>query len=149
MKSKRLQMIVELIGRYSISTQEELLEHLKNAGFNVTQATISRDIRELRLIKVVDKDHKMRYIMSNSADDGNEAKFKTIFRESVISVTAARNIVVIKSYIGMANATCAAFDANHFDFVIGTLAGDDTVLVIMDSDENAKKLVEILKEALR
>lgn len=147
MKAKRLQMIIELVNRYAITTQDELQQHLKTAGFNVTQATISRDIRELRLVKVVDRDQNLRYAVSG-VDDANETRFETIFRESVISVAAARNILVIKSYIGMANAACAAFDANHFPHVVGTLAGDDTVLVIMDEDEHAAQLLLDLNEKL-
>lgn len=148
MRSKRLQLIVELVNNNKIATQEELQTRLKAAGYDVTQATVSRDISLLKLKKVNDKTHGYHYI-TQGVGDTPEARFKMVFADSVINITPAKNIIVIKTYYGLANSACAAFDGRHFKNVVGTLAGDDTVLVVLDSDEHAEQLVQQLKEELQ
>lgn len=145
MKNNRLKTISELIKTRAINTQEELLACLKEKGFNVTQATISRDIKELRLSKVTLSDGTTKYtIPVESKNDEFTEKFKTIFRESVISVKDAGNIVVIKCYNGLGNAACAALDSMNFEHLVGTIAGDDTIFGATESPEDAKLLVSKL-----
>lgn len=144
MKKRRLQAILTLIKEHAVSTQEELLELLQRDGFDVTQATVSRDIKELRLIKTTDASGVYRY---KQLEDGQAAvpKFAGIFADSVISVVSAVNDVVVRCYAGMANAACAAIDSMEFPEVVGTLAGDDTIFIIAKSEQAAKSLVRKLE----
>ena len=147
MKSNRHTKILELISDKSIDTQEGLLEELKKAGFDVTQATVSRDIRELGIHKVRSDNGRYRYVSMQIKQNANmSGKFATIFTESVKSVDFAQNIVVVKCYTGMANAACATFDAAEFTDVVGTLSGDDTFFVVARSTESAAQLTEKLKK---
>lgn len=130
MKSTRHNKILELINKYPITTQEELIQYLRDDGYDVTQSTISRDIKQLRLTKTLLADGKYRYQASPSADKGAKNNFASIFSSSVISVESAMNIVVIKTFSGMAQAACTALDMMSFDPIIGTLAGEDTILVV-------------------
>lgn len=145
MKKRRLQAILTLIKEHAVSTQEELLELLQRDGFDVTQATVSRDIKELRLIKTADASGVYRY---KQLEDGQAAapKFAGIFADSVISVVSAVNDVVVRCYAGMANAACAAIDSMEFPEVVGTLAGDDTIFIIAKSEQAAKSLVRKLEQ---
>ncbi len=145
MKTKRLQLICDLIKKYSITTQEELLDYLKKSGFEVTQATVSRDIRELRLIKTLDKQGCYRYTLSEDNSGKLEAKYRTIVRESVVSAGRANNIVMIKCYVGMGNAACAALDTMTFENIVGTLAGDDTILALFKDDSGAEMMMNTLQ----
>ena len=124
MKNARHSKILELIGQNSIDKQEELLAHLRRSGFEVTQATVSRDIRELGLVKA-----------------HSPSRFETIFRESVLKADFAGHFVLVKCYTGMANAACEVFDAMVWNDVVGTLSGDDTFLVLMRSEDAARTLV--------
>lgn len=134
-----------LIKEHAVSTQEELLELLQRDGFDVTQATVSRDIKELRLIKTADASGVYRY---KQLEDGQAAapKFAGIFADSVVSVVSAVNDVVVRCYAGMANAACAAIDSMEFPEVVGTLAGDDTIFIIAKSEQAAKSLVRKLEQ---
>ena len=150
MKASRLRVISKLIAENPIATQEELLSHLREQGFAVTQATVSRDIKELRLIKVTDADGRTRYASpGESGFSEHSDKFNTIFRESVISVKTAVNIVVIKCYTGMGNAACAALDAIGFEHIVGTIAGDDTIFAAVESAQDAKELVRNLNAIIQ
>ena len=147
MKSGRHSKIIELISEQAIDTQEGLLEQLKLSGFDVTQATVSRDIRELGIHKVRSENGRYRYVSMQFKQNVNmSGKFSTIFSESVKSVEYAQNIVVIKCFSGMANAACATFDAAEFPEVVGTLSGDDTFFVVARSTESASQLTEKLKK---
>ncbi|MEG2038934.1 MAG: arginine repressor [Oscillospiraceae bacterium] len=149
MKSKRHAKILELITQKPIDTQEELLTQLNIAGFTVTQATVSRDIKELRLVKKLSSEGQYRYATAHSDDKYNISfKFHAIFTESVNSVDLAQNIVVVKCYTGMANAACAAMDSMEWQGIVGTLAGDDTIMVVMRNEDSALALVEQLKKLL-
>ena len=149
MKSKRHAKILDLIAGSSIDTQESLLENLRDCGFNMTQATISRDIRELGIHKVRTDDGKYRYVSMRMKQSASIAeKFSMIFFESARSVDHAQNIVVIKCHPGMANAACAMFDAAQFDDVVGTLSGDDTFLVVSRTIETAEKISEHLQKLI-
>jgi len=148
-KSKRHSKILELIMEYPIDTQEELLSKLNQCGFNVTQATVSRDIKELRLIKNLDADGNYRYSTgARKSEDDMALKFDSIFTQSVYSIDFAGNMVVIKCYTGMANAACAALDSIHWKGVVGTLAGDDTIFVVMRNQESSVEFVEKMKKLL-
>ena len=148
MKTKRHAKILELITEYKIDTQEELQDRLNHEGFSVTQATVSRDIKELRLIKTLCTDGTYRYTIHNekSSQPDLSFKFHAIFSEAVNSVAYAQNLVVVKCYTGMANAACAALDSIHWDGLIGTIAGDDTILLVMKDETYAKNITEELNK---
>ena len=142
MKNARHSKILELIGQHSIDKQEELLAHLRRSGFEVTQATVSRDIRELCLVKAATTEG-YRYVSSRneSFNPKTQGRFETIFHESVLEVDYAGHVVLVKCYSGMANAACEVFDAMVWNDVVGTLSGDDTFLVLMRSEDAARTLV--------
>lgn len=149
MKFNRHSKILELISRESIDTQEGLLIRLRESGFDVTQATVSRDIRELGIHKVRAENGKYHYVsMQSKQGSGMSGKFVTIFSESVRNIDFAQNIVVIKCFTGMANAACATFDAAEFADVVGTLSGDDTFLVVTRSEEGAREITDRLHKLL-
>ncbi len=148
MKSTRHNKILELINKYPITTQEELIEYLRSDGYDVTQSTVSRDIKQLRLTKTLLPDGKYRYQASSSSEKGAKNNFHTLFSSSVVSIETAMNIVVIKTFSGMAQAACAALDMMSFSPVVGTLAGEDTVMVICKTPEAAESCAEEFKQYL-
>lgn len=148
MKKKRLELILKTIETSEISTQEELLEALKEHGLDVTQATISRDIKELGLIKSLGKGGKYRYSVPQTVVAEASKNFHNIIAPSVLWVDYALNTAVVKCYAGMAQAVCAAMDTMHFDGVVGTLAGDDTIFVLCRSEELAKDLTKTFTEMI-
>lgn len=148
MKQSRHDRILELIAENDVGTQEELLELLRTSGFNVTQATVSRDIKELRLVKTLSGNGEYIYTVSKSDRDNLSSKFDTLLSESAIKVDYVLNQIIIKCYSGLANAVCAALDSQHFDGLVGTVAGDDTILLIMRSEQQAHSLYNILQKKL-
>ena len=149
MKGNRHAKILELISAESIDTQEGLLVRLKASGFDVTQATVSRDIRELGLHKVRDDGGKYRYVSTRSRQGVNMSnKLATIFTESVIKLDCAQNIVVGTCFTGTASAACASLDAAELSDVVGTLAGDDTFIIVTRDAEGARTLTERLQKLL-
>ena len=148
MKTTRHNKILELINKFQITTQEELIEHLRAEGYEVTQSTVSRDIKQLRLTKTLMPDGKYRYQALPSSEKGAKNNFHTIFSSSVISIEDAMNIVVIKTFSGMAQAACAALDMMSFDSVVGTLAGEDTIIVVCKTAEHAKDCAAELENYL-
>ena len=143
MKFQRQTKILELIEKEPLETQEELSARLREAGFDTTQATVSRDIKELRLIKVMTADGTYRYATAAAEQEGGmQTRVRRIFRESVTSVAVAQNIVVIKTLPGLASAAGYAIDAMREPTVIGTLAGDDTVFCVMRDNEAAAEFRE-------
>ncbi|MBE6838073.1 MAG: hypothetical protein E7507_00835 [Ruminococcus sp.] len=148
MKKARLAKMLELIEEYEIDTQEAMLSYLQSYGFNVTQATVSRDIRELKLSKVLTESGKHKYI-AVPVDSNKQERLDSIFRSSVISVDYAVNTVVIKCDAGMAQAACASFDAMNYDGVMGSLAGDDTIFVLTKSEQCASELVKNLSRNIK
>ena len=149
MKRKRHALILELIQQYEITTQDELLAKLRENGFEVTQATVSRDIKELRLVKAMSPSGQYRYMAGAAQGDEYLAKFYTIFSGSVISVDYAGNTCVVKCYAGRAQAACAAIDAMHFEGIVGTLAGDDTIFVLCRTPELTQQLKSSLDKMLQ
>ena len=127
-------------------TQEELAERLKQAGYKVTQATVSRDIRELKLTKIAMDNGKQKYAVITDADSGMMEKYARVLREGFISMDLAKNIVVIKTVSGMAGAVCAAIDAMKFQEMVGSIAGDDTIICIIRDDEEAVKIMKKLRK---
>ncbi len=149
MKSVRQAKILELIKQYNVETQEDLQARLKEIGFNVTQATVSRDIRELGIIKSEGSDGVYKYreaIVKEHIEISS--KFSLILRQAVRSVAYANNLVVVKTYTGMGSAAGAAVDSMELDGVIGTLAGDDTLLIIAQDNPLAQEITEILRQLI-
>ena len=137
MKTKRQAKIMEIISNKNVETQEQLLQELQNAGFRSTQATISRDIKELRIIKELTSFGTYRYTTSVGESAGTfSSKLNTIFRECITSFDYAQNMVVIRTLPGLASAAASAIDAMGMSVVVGTIAGDDTVFIVM-RDNNA------------
>jgi len=150
MKNERQAKILEIIAQEPIDTQEQLQERLQTQGITCTQATISRDIKQLHLIKEPVGQGRYRYTVSSQRNKLNVAdKLRTIFRESIISVDSAQNIVVIKTMAGLANAAAAAMDGMSISGMVGTLAGDDTALLVMKDAEMAKGFCEDIHEMLK
>lgn len=149
MKTKRHAKILELIRGQAIDTQEELLRLLRQDGFDVTQATVSRDIRELRLIKTLGSDGRYRYSTVQMEHGTLSAKFHSLFADTVVGVDYAQNIVVVRCLSGMAQAACAAMDSLHWDNVVGTLGGEDTFICILKTEEQAVGLVAELKKMMK
>ena len=150
MKSKRHEKILELIRDNDIETQEQLLQQLQECGFNTTQATISRDIKELRIVKELTSLGTYRYcVPEKDAPPALSDRLNNIFRECVISVDYAENLVVIHTLPGMANAAASALDAMRSGAVLGTLAGDDTVVVVMREGHAAAAFSGEIKAVIR
>ena len=146
MKTTRHNKILELINKYPITTQEELIDYLRAEGYEVTQSTVSRDIKQLRLTKTLLADGKYRYQASPAAEKGAKNNFGTIFSSSVVSVESAMNIVVIKTFSGMAQAACAALDMMSFSEVLGTVAGEDTIIAVCIDEKSAAEFRDDLRK---
>ena len=145
MKFKRQAAILDIITSNEIKTQEELSTHLRDRGYTATQATISRDIKELRLIKVASHSGGYQYSTPDQSSTATDmTRLKNIFRECVVKVDRAQNLVVLKTLVGMANAAAAAIDAMKIRDIVGTLAGDDNILVILRTNEDADRFCEMV-----
>ena len=150
MKNERQSKILEIIESEPIDTQEQLQQRLQAQGITCTQATISRDIKQLHLVKEPMGQGRYRYAVSVQRSRLNVAdKLRTIFRESIVSVDSAQNIVVIKTMSGLANAAGAALDSMDISSIVGSLAGDDTAILIMRDAESARVLCEEIHEMLK
>lgn len=146
-KNARQEAILNLIENENIATQNDLSKRLEEEGFAVTQATVSRDIRELRLVKVADPAGNYRYAVGKPKEMYQAShKFYSIFLASVYKVDYANNLVVIRCYTGMAQAVCATMDSLEWQGVVGTVSGDDTILVITRDEQTAAELVKTLRE---
>lgn len=148
-KYTRQTKILELISKKEVETQEELAEGLKAMGIDVTQATISRDIKELRLVKVMAKSGKYKYATIGQSQEGVTDRLNKIFENSVVSIDNAMNIVVIKTIPGAAQICASAIDYMGVDNIVGTLAGDDTVFVAIRSLEDIDYVLEEFKKNIR
>ncbi len=147
MKLERHSKIVELIGKYEIDTQEELAERLREAGFTVTQATVSRDIRELKLTKVSMDNGRQRYTVMQS-QDSHADKYIRILQDGFLSMDRAQNILVIKTVGGMAMAVAASLDAMRMHELVGCIAGDDTVMCAVRTIEDTINLMERIRKMI-
>lgn len=149
MKYSRQAKILEIIEKYVIETQEELAEKLKEMGMDVTQATVSRDIKELRLIKVMTEDGKYRYAPFSKSESMVSSKLLTILSESFVSCDYANNIVIIKTLPGMAQAAASAIDSLKWNDIVGTIAGDDTIMIVCRAEKMAEELVDKFNKIIR
>ncbi len=145
MKLNRHQKILELIKLFPINTQEELLEKLRAEGYNVTQSTVSRDIKSLRLQKALSSEGKYRYTAPSIPNADLKSSYSGILSSALVSVDSAKNIVVVKTHSGMASAACAAIDSMEFVGVVGSLAGDDTIFIACAEDNFADELTHKLR----
>ncbi|MBQ1802586.1 arginine repressor [Lachnobacterium bovis] len=146
MKTKRQTKIIELIKKNDICTQEELSDFLIKEGYKVTQATVSRDIRELKLTKIQTVSGKQKYVAFSEKNEGMLEKYHRVFRDGFVSMDLAQNILVIKTVSGMANAVCAAIDAMDFSEIVGSIAGDDTIMCAVRTTVDAEALIKKLRK---
>ena len=142
MKVNRHAKIIELINMYQIETQEELATYLNQEGFKVTQATVSRDIRDLKLTKIPAEDGKQRYAVHQNVGSTMNDKYIRVLRDGYVSMDMAQNILVVKTVAGMAMAVAAAIDAMQWNEVVGTIAGDDTIMCAIRTDEDTIKVMD-------
>lgn len=146
MKSSRQNKIVEIIRKYHVETQEELADYLQKAGFAVTQATVSRDIRELKLTKVPTETGKSKYAIHQETAATPNDKLVRVLRDAFLSMDRAQNILVIKTVSGMAMAAATALDSLHLDAVVGCIAGDDTIFCAIRTDEQTEEVMKTLSD---
>lgn len=148
MKVGRQSKIIELINKYDIETQEELADRLNQSGFNVTQATVSRDIRELKLTKASIDGNRQKYIVLNKQEVPLYEKYVRILKDGFVSMDRAQNILVIKTVSGMAMAVAAALDALHIHGIVGSIAGDDTIMCAVRDKEEVLLVMELLNKLM-
>ena len=150
MKTRRQSKILELIQKNDIETQEELSAYLVKEGYKVTQATVSRDIREMKLTKVALSNGRQKYVALNDAREDMSEKYVRVFRDGFVSMDMAQNILVIKTVSGMTSAVCAAIDAMQIHEIVGSIAGDDTIMcairTVDDTVSIMKKLRKIVEQ---
>ena len=146
MKVSRHAKIIEVISQYNIETQEELAERLNASGFKVTQATVSRDIRDLKLTKVSVDGGRQKYIIHRQEEEGMSEKYVRVLRDGYVSMDMAQNILVIKTVSGMAMAVAAAVDAMKWNEVVGCIAGDDTIMCAVRSVEETAAVMEKIRK---
>lgn len=149
MKTKRQRKIIELTTNYDIETQEELAAKLVENGFNVTQATISRDIRELNLTKIATKGGKQKYAVQSSSDVVSNSKYMRVLNDGIITMDTAGNILVVKTVSGMAMAVAAALDAMQIKEILGCIAGDDTIMCVVKHAEETDRVKEHIESFIR
>ena len=142
MKKNRHRQIVEIINKYDVETQEDLARYLRENGFEVTQATVSRDIRELKLTKVSNGRGKQRYIVLNQSNAHMEDRFIRVLMEGFVSMDMAQNILVVKTVSGMAMAVAMALDSMKFSEIVGCIAGDDTIMVAVRTTQETEQLMD-------
>ena len=148
MRISRQNKILELIENYEIETQDKLVSMLRDFGYDVTQATISRDIKELQLIKILSSSGKYKYAAATGDEGFMANRFSNIYRETVKSTAYSGNIVLLKTLSGCANAAAEALDSMGIPHVIGSVAGDNTIMFVTDDPENSPKVVEFLNDML-
>lgn len=146
MKTRRQAKILELIQQNNVETQEELSAYLEREGYQVTQATVSRDIRELKLTKIATDNGRQKYAVIADADIGMLEKYARVLHEGYVSMDIAQNILVIKTVSGMASAVCAAIDAMKMNEVVGSIAGDDTLICIIRTNDDAVMTMKKLRK---
>lgn len=148
MKIARHAEIIKLINQYEIETQEELAARLNENGFSVTQATVSRDIRQLNLTKMPSENGKFRYVLMQKQDQNISEKYARVLKDAVISMDVASNILVVKTVSGMAMAAAAALDELNWKEIVGCIAGDNTIMCAVRSSQEAVQVLEKLRKLL-
>ncbi len=149
MKKERQNAIIAIISQMNIETQEELTAELVRRGFAVTQSTVSRDIKELKIVKISFDGDRYKYSVKTSDPADSGAKYRTILSETVVSVQYAGNLMVIKTYPGMANAAAAAIDTICQNEILGSIAGDDTIIAVLHTEQEASEMQQKLSGMLR
>ena len=149
MKTARHAKIIEIINKNNIETQEELAKALNEAGFNVTQATVSRDIRELKLMKVSENGERQRYVVFQNKDNWESDKYIPVLRDGFVSMDMAQNLLVIKTVSGMAMAVAAALDALKWNEIVGCIAGDDTVMCAIRTVDDTLLIMDKISKILQ
>ena len=149
MKGNRHQKIIELIDNYEIETQEELADRLCKEGFQVTQATVSRDIRALKLSKVSCGNGRQKYVPTKQEESHLNDKYIRVLKDGFVSMDKAQNILVIKTVAGMAMAVAAAVDAMEMNEIVGSIAGDDTIMVAVRTVEDTQTVMEKIEEMVK
>lgn len=147
MKSSRHMAILKIIKENDVETQYDLARLLQENGYNVTQATVSRDIKLLNLIKV-SENGRQKYVVYANEENGNNGKYNTILKEGFVSMDMAQNILVIKTVSGMAMAVAAALDAMNFHELVGTIAGDDTIMCVIRTIEDTRLIMDKIQKLL-
>ena len=149
MKSERHAMILNLIETTNVETQEELADMLKQRGICVTQATVSRDIKELRLIKVLAENGGYKYATVDKAEAGMKERFVRIFGDSVVGINTSANLVIVKTLSGSANAAAEAVDSMHWNDIVGTMAGDNTIFIAARDEKAVPDIVKRLSALIK
>lgn len=148
MKSKRQSKILELIRNYNIETQEELQAYLVREGYEVTQATVSRDIRDMKLTKISTDDGKQKYVVLSDKTENLSEKYVRVLKDGFVSMDMAQNILVIKTVSGMAGAVCASIDAMNLHEIVGSIAGDDTIMCAIRTTEDTISIMKKLRRII-
>ncbi len=149
MRYSRQNKIIEIINNYEVDTQEKLASLLKEEGYEVTQATISRDIKELQLVKTLSANGKYKYAVNKSSDLPLTDRFVKIFRQTVVSVDSAENLIIVKTLSGCANAAGEAIDTSNMAHIKGSIAGDNTLLIIVDEKANVPSILQEFANLLK
>lgn len=149
MKSERQNAIIDLITRYEIETQEDMINRLRQAGYDATQATVSRDIRELKLTKVLTAHGTYRYVKNHTRHHSHNIKFNNAVVDSIISVDYAENIIILKTYPGLGMAVASGVDALNIPKILGCIGGDDTIMIVARDKESAGEISEKIKELMK
>ncbi|MBP5236175.1 MAG: arginine repressor [Clostridia bacterium] len=149
MKNQRQEKILELISKYDIGSQDALMEKLRESGFEITQATVSRDIRELKLSRVISGKGQYKYVPPTVLDVSNSVRFNGALAEAITSVDYAGNIVVVKTNPGLAPAVATGIDAQDNNVILGSIAGDDTIFVVTRDEESAGEIANDIKKMTR
>ncbi|WP_026488317.1 arginine repressor [Butyrivibrio sp. XBB1001] len=148
MKKNRHDKIIELIAKYEVETQEQLASLLKDEGYDVTQATVSRDIRQMKLSKQVTEDGRQKYVYSTADPEAMQDKYVSVLKAGFVKMDLAQNILVIKTVSGMAMALAAAIDAIEMPQIVGCIAGDDTIMIAIKTNEEALEVMDKFREML-
>ena len=149
MKRLHQEKLLELISKYEIDTQDELIERLCESGFEVTQATVSRDIRELKISKMTTGKGTYRYVLPKQTTPTSNLRFNSALIDALISIDYACNIIVLKTHAGLANALAVGIEAMHLDNVLGCVAGDDTILLVSRSEDAAQQIVNRFRDMIK
>ncbi len=149
MRYTRQTKIIELISSHNVETQEELARLLHKSGYKATQATVSRDIKELKLVKILGPDGKYKYALNTPSQEPTSEKFTNLLKDVLISASSSGNMVVVKTMSGCAGAACEAIDALRMDKILGTLAGDNTIFIVATEEAHAPILVKFFNELVK
>ena len=148
MKKNRLDKIIEVIATHEVETQDQLVALLNKEGYKVTQATVSRDIRKLKLTKQVNSEGVSKYVYNNVSPELMQSKYVSVLKAGFVSMDVAQNLLVIKTVSGMAMALATAIDSLEFKEIVGCIAGDDTIMIAIKSNEEAEKVMNQLREMM-